>query len=163
MDNSTLSALAEIRKHLVTQAKFNNQTKNIYPDSYVYAIGKSVHPIFQEDILDNFCDNNEKLALYPFTQIYSISYNQVTEVNLFLNEKRMDKKDIKFKDLEEHYKNIWNVTDIQDCLIKICRYLYLSEAFDKAFWNSLILNHRVEILQINQDFKISEVFPFLNP
>ncbi|WP_138506559.1 hypothetical protein [Nostoc sp. PA-18-2419] len=162
MDNSTLSALAEIRKHLVLQAKFNNQIKNIYPDSYVYAIRKSVHPIFEEEILDNFGDEKEKLALHPFSQIYSISYNQVNEVNLFLNEKRNDEKDIKFKDLEEHYKNRWNVTDIQDCLIKICRYLYLSDALDKAFWNSLILNHRVEILQINKDFKISEVFPFLN-
>lgn len=162
MDNSTLSALAEIRKHLVIQAKFNHKTKNLYPDSYVYAIGKSVHPIFQEDISENFGDENENLAFSPFSQIYSISYDQVNEVNLFLNDKQKDKKDIKFRDLEEHYKNNWNVTDIQDCLIKICRYLYLSEAFEKAFWNSLILNHRVEILQINQDFKISEVFPFLN-
>ncbi|GAB1540787.1 hypothetical protein NUACC21_34560 [Scytonema sp. NUACC21] len=157
MDILTLSALAEIRKHTVIQAK------DLYPDSYLYAIGNMVHPIFEEDILDNQFDEDQKSVYYPFFKIYKITYEQVTDVHHFLIKEWGQKKDIKFRDLEKHYKTIFNISDIEDCLIKICRYLFLHGEFEKQFWDSLVLNHNLRVSEINKEFRISEIFSFLKP
>lgn len=159
-DLATLSALAEIRKHQIIQAKFNEQTKDIYSDAYAYAICKFVHPIFQEDILDNCYNEQDKTIYFPFHKIYKITYEQVTEVRLHLIKEFTDGSNIKFRDLERYYQTAWNVVETEDDLIKICRYLCLHEEFNKDFWKSLILNHNDRVLQINKEFRLSEISNF---
>ena len=159
-DLATLSALAEIRKHQIIQAKFNNQTESLYPDSYVYAIAKSVYPIFQEDSSDNYDDESEKIFYCPFYKTYKISHEQVTDVHHYLTQQWQ--RGIKFQEVESHYKKVWGATDVEDFLIVICRYLYLAGNFDTKFWDNLILNRNQRVLQIIEKFRLSEVFPFLN-
>ena len=150
-----LHALAEIRNQQIIQTKFNHETKSIYSDAYVYAIARSIYP-YEDEQLGFEKDKNKILLYYPFYETYRVSYEQVKDVAELLDNKWLAKENITFYALENHYSRTWEGSTRVN-LMNICRYLYLSNYFDKPFWKKFLQDSPSEANSLDKDFDVSEL------
>lgn len=144
-----LRGLAEIRRHQIIQSKFNQETKNLYSDAYVYAIANSIYP-YEHEQLGSETDKEKILLYFPFYETYKVSYDQVKNVAELLDNK-WKKESITFYELEAHYSGTWEGSMRAD-LIDICRYLYLCRYFDQPFWDHFLSDRPTEANSIAQEY-----------
>jgi antitoxin MazE len=108
-----------------------------YTESYAYAWYNSVYPFFEDT------DGSRMNMPHEF---YGDFFQQSkTDVKMVFNRlcDAWDKKEkLNFYDLEKEY-GITSSTKsglTRGGLINICKYLYLSDKFDKKFWQTLVKN-----------------------
>ena len=58
--------------------------------------------------------------------------------------------------LENHYSRTWEGS-MRVNLINICRYLYLSNYFNKPFWKKFLQDSPSEANSLDKDFDVSEL------
>lgn len=135
--NNLLKGLADIRARQIMLTKFTSETKDIYENSYAFAVCKSIYPIFQEERLLEENDEVFKLTL-PFCETYELSEEIVSEFATYLDKHWVEKKYFTFYELESHYRNSWGGKENRTEMINCLRYFFLSSRFDKPFWNTLL-------------------------
>jgi hypothetical protein len=138
--NVILKALHELRRRQILAIKLNPQTRDLYPDSYAFAISKSIYPLYHEHVgfLENRDDILQKL---PFIETYDISREQVDEVVTQLDEAQKNGQRISFRTIENGFYNRpeWNKPwrNLRVDLSDVCRYLFLSDAFSDI-WDEFL-------------------------
>lgn len=120
-------------------------------EAYVYAWQVGVYPFF-----------NDNTALHvPFADQFSVSSDMVDELSGFL-EDRADAEDVPtFYELEDHYqvrrsRSPWGRME----LIHACRYMFLKQMWDEAFWKALLKgsDHPSEAKAIVREFKRDAIY-----
>ncbi|MFT3912229.1 MAG: hypothetical protein QM737_22570 [Ferruginibacter sp.] len=156
-----LKGLADIRARQIILTKFNSETKSLYPDSYVYAISRSVYPIFHEEkFLEN--DEHKVHSMLPYYYTYDVPEITVNMVAEFLDSKWLEKETITFYQLENKYKGDWTGRTVRTDLMYILRYLFLYGTFDEEFWKGILkpMEYPTEASNICKPFKLDEIFPY---
>ncbi len=121
--------------------------------AYVYAWWSGVYP---------GCHEGAKWHI-PFPDQFSVSKKEVDELTTLLDEAWMAKKSISFYDVESSLGIQGTARSSSNWqrwkLVSACRYLFLSDSFDKAFWVALLKNGECpsEALGIARQMKISEI------
>ncbi len=101
-------------------------------DSYAYAWAESAYPLLHESASWH----------KPYESSFAVSATQMKELYGFLFDVWKSKKPVTFFQMEDHYGikgskrpgSVWS----QASLILACRYFYLYQTFDSAFWSSLL-------------------------
>ena len=118
--------------------------------SYVFAWDRGVYPLL-----------NESAQFHrPFGQFFAITEEMVDELSKYLDARWLEGKAPSFYKLEDHYKVRYSRTPWdRSSLMAVCRYLYLQNAFDKAFWEALLKgsDHPIEARSITRKFDLSEI------
>jgi hypothetical protein len=159
-DKTVLRALAEIRRRQILAIKLNPQTKDVYSNEYVFAVIRSIYPLYHEHV--GFLENKDDIiASLPFFDTYDISREQVEEVADLLSEGH-NGESISFYSLESHFYNKpeWNKKwrTFRIDLIYVCRYIYLSEAFDNDdIWKGLLSSAPSEAKNFKKKWSSSEL------
>ncbi len=121
-----------LQKFQVLSLYTSTSAERTVSDSYAYAWAEGVYPLLHESA--------------PWHQSYETAFEikpaQIKELDTFLSVAWEAKKDITFFQMEDHFGikgskrpgPIWS----QASLILACRYLYLYQKFDSAFWSSLL-------------------------
>ncbi|MES2490497.1 MAG: hypothetical protein V4607_11965 [Pseudomonadota bacterium] len=122
-------------------------------DSYAYAWAESTYPLLHESA----CWHQ------PYDSSFAIGATQMKELYGYLSDVWKSKKSVTFFQMEDHYGikgskrpgPVWS----QASLILACRYLYLYQAFDSAFWSSLLSGSQcpIEAETISRKFDAGEI------
>lgn len=134
-----LRALAEIRKRQIISIKLNPATENIYSDAYVFAVAKSIYPLYHEN-QSLIYDKETILQNYPFYETYDISREQVEEISKLIRNGE-NGEPVTFYRLEgklrdrSDWSKEWR--DFRGDLIDVCRYFFLSNMFSDK-WESFL-------------------------
>lgn len=138
MNNELLKIKQDILKN-----KINNKNNSEYSDAFAFAIKEDLFPIFDKDYL---LYTNEE-------DVYKV--DKCTMLHLYVN-------------LQNHFENQDKITfdDAKftfdkNTLIDIYRYFYLSEKFDKKFWDHFIngKSSSVEVHNgIDKKFSVDELY-----
>ena len=122
--------------------------------AYAYAWFEGVYPLLHETAPWH----------KPYDASFAITSEQIREVWDYLSNAWASKKKITFYQLEDHYGikgpkrpgPIWS----QASLIVACRYLYLLEKFDAAFWASLLSGSQcpMEAEAIAHKFESTDIY-----
>jgi|GEM_PF-1743748 len=114
-------------------------------EGYVYAWESGVYPLF-----DDGADHH-----VPFADQFKISRASIEELSKYLDECWTSEKVPSFYELEDHYavrsgRSSWD----RWSLIVACRYMFLKELFDDAFWKALLkkMDHPSEARSITRKF-----------
>jgi hypothetical protein len=159
-DKTVLRALAEIRRRQILAIKLNPQTKDVYSNEYAFAVIRSIYPLYHEHV--GFLENKDDIITsLPFYDTYDISREQVEEVANFLEESHKGEP-ISFYSLESHFYNKpeWNKKwrKVRIDLINVCRYFYLSGAFDDDdIWKGLLSSAPSEAKGFKKKWSNSEL------
>ncbi|WP_124981498.1 hypothetical protein [Nonlabens xiamenensis] len=139
-------ALFNLQRFQILQTKLNPNTSHLLPNDYVYAWYEKLYPIVDEN------DLHEDLEPY-----FSITREQVDEITSYTDTEWLEKRYYTFYEYEDYYKcRIEPVKGIsRHTLIAVFRYMFLRNAFDDKFWNTLLepMKYPVEAGGITSDFK----------
>lgn len=157
-----LHALAQIRRQQIVEAKLNLHVRDIYPDSYAYAVANSVCPFQHEDA--GLLEHHNRLdEQFPFRSTYAVTYEQIVELATLLDTHWRQGTTITFYAVEDHYRSAgrrWTGPSLRMDLIHCCRYMYLCRLFDENFWTQFVSNAPVEANDLNRAFDPEELRPF---
>ncbi len=157
--NILLKGLADVRARQIYLTKFFTETESIYENAYVYAVCKSIYPIFHEERYMETDEEIYKLKL-PFYETYQLSENTVSEFYNYLDNNWLNKKYFTFYELENYYRNSWIGNDLRLDLIKCLRYFFLYNIFNEPFWNTILkpIEHPIEAQGITRPFNKTELY-----
>ena len=157
--NGLLMGLSDIRQRQIMLTKFSKDTENIYTNSYVYAICRSVYPMFHEERFLEDDAETFKLNL-PFYETYRVSENTISEFAEYLDVNWQNKKYFTFYQIEGHYRNKWSGNELRSDLMNCLRYFYLEELFDDTFWKTILKagEYPIEASRITNKFNKSELY-----
>lgn len=153
MDKNT-EMLFSLQRFQILALFTSTTTERTVSSSYAYAWSEGVYPLLHESA--------------PWHKPYDVSFAipsvQVSEVYDYLSNAWSSKQKVTFYQMEDHYGikgakrpgPIWS----QASLILACRYLYLCEKFDSAFWSSLLTGSQcpVEAEAIANKFESTDIY-----
>lgn len=121
--------LFELARFQILAAAAESQNLNGFSPSYVYAWDRRIFPLHDHGggMPDVFADG------------FRVSKDRMEELASFLDDRWLEKSNLTFYQLEDHYKvrrsgAIWDRSE----LISACRYFYLCELMDTNFWHALL-------------------------
>lgn len=102
--------------------------------SYLYAWTVGLYPADDDSQIEGFVRPHEH-----YSKHFMISREKVNEVLNYLDQCWVSGQIPTFEEIELRYKaqeitSEWRKAD----LLHICRYIFLSEIFDEAFWNTVL-------------------------
>jgi hypothetical protein len=156
-----LSGIFETYRQQVVATKLNPSTENMYTDSFAYAILSRVCPAYDHHPKDLLQENTTEALTeeYPFEQIYKIQRESVIEIAEMLDEAWRSKKEITFYDVETiYFKRPWKGSHVRIDLIDICRYLFLSNMFDSAFWTHFMSSAPAEAHGLTDEWDADDLY-----
>jgi len=122
-------------------------------DSYAYAWAESTYPLLHESAAWH----------QPHADAFAIQPAQMKELYAFLSDVWKSKKSVTFFQMEDHYGikgskrpgPVWS----QPSLIMACRYFFLCQSFDSAFWSALLSGSQcpIEAEAIARKFDAGEI------
>lgn len=119
----------EIMRFQIMAFALSEVGQNKISDAYLYAWYNKILPC-----LDDGADSHE-----PFEAHFKVSAEQLNELVAYLDDAWLKKAVPTFYELEKHYDIRQGGSDwSRGKLIQACRYIHLSESFDKAFWERLL-------------------------
>jgi antitoxin MazE len=108
-----------------------------YTDSYLYAWESSVYPT-----LSDTDGSVPEMPHEPYEKFFKIPKNKVDFLLKRLDNAWLKKENITFYGLEDEL-NVRSMTSSgweRTELLHICKYFYLNNLFDNAFWRALVAN-----------------------
>jgi antitoxin MazE len=119
----------ETTRFQVLAAALTPGAKDLLPSSYVFAWDREVFP---------FLDAGARLHV-PFEPYFRVGDEKADELSKFLDDRWTAKQVPTFYELEDHFevrlgRSGWD----RSKLISSCRYMYLNDLFDAAFWKTLL-------------------------
>ena len=134
------------QKFNILKMKVDDKTSNLITDAYAYAWDNNIYPLFDEGAPWHKC----------YEGYFNVSEIMITELSKYLDENWLNKKLFSFYDLEDHYNLRHSPESGWDRfkLIHSLRYMYLSDLFDKSFWDKMLEsgNHPTEAASICSKF-----------
>lgn len=128
-----------------------------YSDAYVYAWENSVYPFFD--------DTDGSVSRKPhehYAEFFLVSSEKVDELSKYLDDCYLSGNVPTFYELEDKYNTRSSASDWDRMdLIKICRYLVLSDSWDKSFWEKILTptQYPSEASGIMRDYsRLSDVY-----
>ena len=144
-------ALYNLQRFQILQMKVNPQTTNYIPNDYAYAWYAELFPLLNEG---GFHEDLEKH--------FSISKEQVDIITQYSDSEWLQKRYYNFYEYEDYFKvRNGNEHEIdRSVLIRVFRYMYLREAFDKIFWDKLLepMQHPVEAQSVTRKFDVDSIY-----
>ena len=149
----------DIKKMLFLQQKFQilalftnpNAERNV-TSSYAYAWDRGVYPLL----------NDGAKWHQPYKDQFDIKEEPLERLLKLLDDRWMAKNPITFYELEDHYQLRDKPIDGWERykLINACRYFYLHDSFDKAFWVALLKspNCPSEATNLARDLEIGDIY-----
>lgn len=146
--------LYNMQKFLILKMKLNPETTYYISDAYVYAWANDLYPYFH---------SNKPASSFEegYDECFEISEEKITEILEFLDSEWIKGKCYTFYELEDHYnESIKNKEIDRMDLIHILRYTYLTNRFDKKFWDKLLegSDYPAEAEEITDKFDSKEIF-----
>ncbi len=129
LESNTGRQLFEIARFNVLAASLAEGAGGRLPDAYVYAWEDRVYP-----------RHDQGSTLHePFGNYFNVTEKLGDELATFLDDRWTKKKVPTFYELEDHFevrlrRNEWD----RGKLISACRYMFLHDLFDAAFWKMLL-------------------------
>ena len=127
-----------------------SMSESIYHDAYAYAWANGVHPALHAS------DYSTADRIHEFfSEHFLISKEFVDEVLIYMDDLSLKGKPPTFYELEESFGGRCERTS----LVKICRYIYLNNTFDKSTFDALLEEgkHPSEAANIASRFTIDEL------
>ena len=143
--------LFEIARFNVLVAAKTEGPSEALSGAYVYAWDNGVYPVFHEGA-----------HLHrPFAANFQVTKEMIAELLKYLDAQWLAKKIPTFYALEDYYdvrsgRSPWERTS----LIRACRYMFLSDLFDRSFWAALLKgsDHPTEAKSVAEKFETSDLY-----
>jgi len=146
--------LFEIRKIEIVKTKFFEETKNLYPDAYVFAVVNKIEPLY-----------HLKYDNHLYSEYYNIPITCITAIQKFLDEffnktKKNEKIDLNCFDLykiSKKYNLNYNgqIESEEGRVFSILRYMFLSDRFRDYFKRIITnANEHVGISDFTRGFNV---------
>lgn len=152
--DSTAKMLFALQRFQILALYTNSAAERTVSSSYAFAWFQSVYPVASESAPWHV----------PHAASFAIGRGAMKELNDFLAECWSNKSVVTFYELEDRYGikgprrpgPVWG----QDGLIQACRYLYLYQKFDSAFWSKLLSGSQcpMEAEAISRKFEADDVY-----
>ena len=132
----------EMARFQVLTAAVTPGVEDRLPEAYVFAWDNEVYP---------FSDAGSHLHV-PFEPYFRVCEEKAEELSKFLDDRWLAKKVPTFYELEDHFETRFGWD--RGMLISACRYMYLHNLFDAAFWKTLLTpgKHPTEAATISRKF-----------
>jgi antitoxin MazE len=147
---STGEQLFEIARFQVLAAAHTSGAKDALPNAYIYAWENRIYPSFIQTP-----GLHQKFAGY-----FDVTEEMIDELSDLLDRRWRAKNTPTFYELEDHFNarrgsERWD----RSALIRTCRYMFLSELFDQAFWGTLLtpMEHPSEAGGITRHYIIENI------
>lgn len=157
--NIIMKGLADIRARQIYLTKYFKETESVYENAYVFALCKSIYPVYHEEKYMETDESIYKLKL-PFYETYELSENVVSDFGNYLDKHWLEKKYFTFYELESYYRNSWSGNEMRSDLINCLRYFFLNDMFDEPFWNTILkpMEYPIEASRITKAFDKTELY-----
>lgn len=143
-------ALFNIQRIQILQSKLNPETTNLVSNDYAYAWNVSMYPLLEFSELH-----------LEYQDQFAIKKEDVDIITDFADKEWLSKKYYSFYQYEDFF--VWDknspVKTERFHLIAIFRYMFLRDAFDQKFWDTLLENGNcpIEAFSISRKFNINEL------
>lgn len=150
MDESMAKALGLIARRQVVHFSLSDEGQNVYPNGYVYAMARSVYPLFETEL--GLAEGREEmLRLDPFLEAFDVPREAVNAVAKWFDEGSQRGEKRTFRDAEAYFGGGWTGRHVRVDLIHIFRYFHLSDRFAQESWDALMSDTPVEANGITRD------------
>lgn len=148
MENTKLTQFNNMRQHII-QTTSSGIQHSPFDDSYIFAWSAGVYPAFNTAI-----DMHQ-----PYEPLFNISKCNIYELASFLEHIWNKGEIVSFWQFEQLFKAYINRAWNRQKLIDGCRYLYLTDFFDKNFWNNMLkgVTAEPELLAITRPLENNEL------
>ncbi|MPT34814.1 MAG: hypothetical protein E2604_06945 [Flavobacterium sp.] len=144
------NALFNIQRIQILQSKFNPETTNLISNDYAYAWSVLMYPLLESSELHS-----------QYQDQFTIKKEEVDIITEFADKEWLNKKYYSFYDYEDMFVRDKNssIKTERFHLIAIFRYMFLRDAFDNRFWETLLENgnYPIEAFSITKEFDIYEL------
>lgn len=148
MDNQ-LVALYELKRQTFLLGYIQHPDK--FSDAHAFAVMNRLAPIFHENIL------RETYGTDPFSEVYSVKEDFITEVLRYVDERWRDKdfEALGFYNLEDKFGG-YKTNRIE--LIHALEYMRIDGRFDEEVWKAVEANAPSEANSLDSSFEPKNVY-----
>lgn len=146
-------SIYNLQKFLLIQTKLNSQITDKLSNAYIYAWSEDCYPLFDSGSYHK-----------DLEQYFKITKVQVDTISKYADEEWLQKRYYTFYQYEDYFQNrSENLLRINRLmLLRVFRYMYLSNFFDNKFWETLLtpMEYPIEANGIIKNFDLNEIYFF---
>ena len=139
--------------------------KELYSDSYMYALGKDIYPIFYETEESKYFESCYKIQK-PFIEHVLLELERIDD-EFLLNYRENHNEKEAYEKLPDYWSFIERLkinrhSDLDYQIYQVLRYLYLENSNFKYILSHFTENEKcpIEFKSITREFDISEIFNY---